>query len=53
MPDENEIQETKISRNLEMLRQVFEPLTVGLTPDVEPAMIYFPPIHYSGNKDQS
>jgi hypothetical protein len=40
MPDGNETQETKINRNVEALRQAFEPLTAGLTPDVEPASIY-------------
>ena len=41
MTDENEIQEAKINKNLETLRQVFEPLTAGLTADVahfEPAI---------------
>jgi len=40
MPDQNEIQESKINRNLEALRQTFEPLTASLTPDMEPATIY-------------
>jgi len=41
MSDGKETEETKISKNAEMLRQVFEPLTAQLTPDVEPATIYF------------
>jgi len=42
MNDRNKTEEDKINRNLELLRQVFEPLPAGLTPDVEPAVIYFP-----------
>ena len=38
----NETPEGKIHRNVEALRQTFEPLTAGLTPDVEPAVIYRP-----------
>ncbi|MFL6464851.1 MAG: hypothetical protein ACJ73N_10635 [Bryobacteraceae bacterium] len=50
MTDENEIQEAKINKNLETLRQVFEPLTAGLTADVEPAVIYFPQPTIPGSK---
>jgi len=43
MNDRNETEADKINRNVELLRQVFEPLPVGLTPDVEPAVTYFLP----------
>ena len=48
MPEENNTQEDRINRNMEILRQVFEPLVVGLTPDVEPAVIYFPQLAARG-----
>ncbi|MBV8706632.1 MAG: hypothetical protein JO185_23975 [Acidobacteriaceae bacterium] len=48
MPEENDTQEDRINRNMETLRQVFEPLVVGLTPDVEPAVIYFPQLTARG-----
>ena len=50
MTDESEIQEAKINRNLEALRQIFEPLAASLAPDVEPAVIYFPQTTIPGAK---
>lgn len=44
MPEETNTQEDRINRNMEILRQVFEPLVIGLTPDMEPAVIYFPQV---------
>jgi hypothetical protein len=40
MTDKNETQEAKINKTLEALRQAFEPLTPGLAPEVESAVIY-------------
>jgi hypothetical protein len=42
MTDKNETPEDKINKNLESLRQAFEPLTAGLVPDDEPAVVYLP-----------
>jgi hypothetical protein len=42
MADQIETQEARINRNVEVLRQTFEPLIVSLAPDVEPAVIYWP-----------
>ena len=42
MADQNETSEAKIQRNVEALRQIFEPIAADLAPDVEPAVIYWP-----------
>jgi hypothetical protein len=42
MTDGKETPEDKINRNVEALRQTFEPLAADLTPEVEPAVIYRP-----------
>ncbi len=42
MSSPEEIQESAVNRTVQQLRAVFEPMARRLTPDVEPATIYFP-----------